>query len=82
MKCANRGLFVCLSPVGWEGARERKWNDRTLLTVPIFQCFGVRDNDEVWIGERKGITFCCLYPCLSCKRKRSDCSKQGSLQFP
>lgn len=81
MKCANRGLFVCLK----EGGQGREnGTTRLFWQFHFFQCFGVRDNHEVWIGKGKVITFCCLYPCLSCKEKRSDCFKHGSwvyLQF-
>lgn len=84
MKCANRGLFVCLQEGG-----QRKENGTQFWQFHFFS------NVLEWgiimkygLDRGKAITFCCLYPYLSCKEKKGQivpnmflCSCQAYPQF-
>lgn len=68
MKCANRGLFVCLQE-GGQG--KENGTTRHFWQFHFFLCFAVGDNHKVWIGKKKAIRFCCLYPYLSCNDEKT-----------
>lgn len=71
MKCANRGLFVCLF-VSRREAKGKKMEQQDTFDSSIFSlCFAVGDNHKVWIGKKKAIWFCCLYPYLSWNDERT-----------